>query len=60
MTQPLKITFVGGGSRFVTTLLHGLAARRDTFAAPGRSITLALLDIEPARAEARRGHGVMP
>lgn len=41
-----KIAYVGGGSRFVVTLLHGLAARADDLKAAGRPVELALLDVE--------------
>jgi 6-phospho-beta-glucosidase len=45
----LKIAYVGGGSRFVVTLLHGLAGQAEALKALGRSIELVLLDIQPAR-----------
>lgn len=45
-----KIAYVGGGSRFVVTLLHGLASQGAALGALGRPIELALLDPNAERA----------
>lgn len=47
-----RIAYIGGGSRFVVTLLHGLAGARERLAGPGRAIELALCD--PDLSKARR------
>lgn len=50
MSEPFKITYVGGGSRFVVTLLHGLVAQSEALLSLGRSVELALLDPDKGRA----------
>jgi len=47
---PFKIAYIGGGSRFVVVLLHGLAAQAKQLRALGRPIELALMDINTQRA----------
>lgn len=49
-TDAFRITYVGGGSRFVVTLLHGLAAYAPAFRRLKRPVELALLDPNPDRA----------
>jgi alpha-galactosidase/6-phospho-beta-glucosidase family protein len=46
-----RIAYVGGGSRFVVTLLHGLAARAQELRALGRPVELFLMDPATERAE---------
>lgn len=46
----LRIAYVGGGSRFVVTLLHGLAEYAQNFADLDRAIELRLLDVSLERA----------
>jgi alpha-galactosidase/6-phospho-beta-glucosidase family protein len=48
--SPFRITYVGGGSRFVVTLLHGLAAYAGDLRALGRPIELVLMDPDTVRA----------
>lgn len=45
-----KICYIGGGSRFVVTLLHGLAAQAEAIKALGRPIEVALYDVDTRRA----------
>ncbi len=52
--NPLNIAYIGGGSRFVVTLCHGLAERAGALRDLGRPIHLRLLDIDPTRAEPNR------
>ncbi|MBD3182896.1 hypothetical protein GF312_11435 [Candidatus Poribacteria bacterium] len=46
----LKITYIGGGSRFVVVLLHGLAGEAEKLKNAGWPIELELMDISPERA----------
>ena len=45
-----RITYIGGGSRFVVTLLHGLAAKAEALGRIGRPIELVLVDVDTSRA----------
>ena len=49
-TDRFKIAYIGGGSRFVVTLLHGLAGRAEEIKKRGRPIELALCDPDVNRA----------
>ncbi|MCC7407805.1 MAG: hypothetical protein IT442_07010 [Phycisphaeraceae bacterium] len=48
--QSFRICYIGGGSRFVVTLLHALAAQADSLRDLGRPIELRLLDPNADRA----------
>lgn len=48
--QNLRITYIGGGSRFVVTLLHGLACNAPVLKRLGTQIELMLLDPDTRRA----------
>ncbi len=48
--EPFRIAYIGGGSRFVVTLLHGLAASAEALARQGRPIELVLMDPDTDRA----------
>ena len=50
MPDAFKISYVGGGSRFVVTFLHGLAERAEALRRLGRRIELALIDPNAKRA----------
>lgn len=45
-----KVAYVGGGSRFVVTLLHGLAHEAEALGSLGRPIEIDLLDVDVPRA----------
>ena len=45
-----RITYIGGGSRFVVTLLHGLASKAEALGRLDRPIELALVDVDTSRA----------
>jgi 6-phospho-beta-glucosidase len=51
MPDSLKIAYIGGGSRFVVVLLHGLAGEAAQLRALGHPIELSLMDINPERAK---------
>ena len=45
-----KISYIGGGSRFVVTLLHGIASRAEDIKMMGYGMELTLMDINLRRA----------
>jgi alpha-galactosidase/6-phospho-beta-glucosidase family protein len=47
-----KICYIGGGSRFGITLLHGIAEQAEAVRALGREVELVLYDIDPQRCKA--------
>ncbi len=51
MPDSLKIAYIGGGSRFVVVLLHGLAGEAEKLKTLGCPIELSLMDINPERAK---------
>ena len=51
MSQPFKITYLGGGSSFLVPFLHGLASQAEALKVLGRPIELSLLDVDTRKAE---------
>jgi 6-phospho-beta-glucosidase len=51
MPDTFNVAYLGGGSRFVVTLLHGLADHGNAVRDLGRPIELRLLDLDVKRAE---------
>lgn len=59
MKQSVRVCYVGGGSLFVVTLVHGLLAYADDLRSAGVSVDLQLVDIDPAACELNKAYAEM-
>lgn len=59
MKETVRVCYVGGGSLFVITLVHGLLEYAEELRTAGATVEIQLVDIEPAACESNKAYAEM-